>query len=310
LGEYVEGRFYRGILTGFNDAFVIDGPTKDRLIEEHESSRAIIKPFLRGRDIKRWRVEPQDLWLIFVPWHFPQHLDKTISGVSLESEKLFETNFPAIYAHLKSFKKELSSRNQAETGVRYEWYALQRWGSEFWAEFEQSKIIVPAISDRPNAAFDAEGRYINNKATMFIIDNPWIALATLNSPVSMWFAQQNFASKQGGFWDFEPRYSSTFPIPRASETEVIAIGLLAKSVQVKIDPRLEQLLNGFVYELFFKDDLHARTGLNKLAGLEGASLVKAAQEFVDRVFKPSHPLYGMLFDLQALDVVRIIEGKE
>jgi adenine-specific DNA-methyltransferase len=68
------------------------------------------------------------------------------------------------------------------------------------------------------------------------------------------------------------------------------------------------------------DDLHARgltlfdeaerAGLDKLAGLEGAELVKAAQEFTDRVFQPSHPLYGMLFDLQALDVVRIIEGKE
>lgn len=320
LGEYVEGRFYRGILTGFNDAFVIDGPTKDRLIEEHESSREIIKPFLRGRDIKCWQVESQDLWLLFVPWHFPLHLDKSISGVSAEAERLFKVGFPAVYRHLESHKEQLLNRNKAETGIRYEWYALQRWGSDFWREFEQRKILIPAISDKPNAAFDKTGFFPNNKATMFIIDSPSIALATLNSPISAWFARQNFATKQGGFFDFEPRYSSTFIIPNAASNQKLIVDSTVRAIEARADPRLEQLLNGFVYELFFKEDLHARSltlfdeaeraGLGKLAGLEGESLVKAAQEFTDRAFKPSHPLYAMLFDLQALDVVRTIEGKE
>ena len=92
LGEYVEGRFYRGILTGFNDAFVIDGPTKDRLIVEHESSRAIIKPFLRGRDIKRWRVEPEDLWLIF-----------TRRGLEIDQ-------YPAIKKHLSVYRERLEPK--------------------------------------------------------------------------------------------------------------------------------------------------------------------------------------------------------
>jgi adenine-specific DNA-methyltransferase len=89
LGQYVEGRFYRGILTGFNDAFVIDGPTKDYLISEHESSGEIIKPFLRGRDIKRWHVEPQDCWLIF-----------TRRGIEIDA-------YPAIKRYLEKYKKAL-----------------------------------------------------------------------------------------------------------------------------------------------------------------------------------------------------------
>ncbi|MCK7580568.1 MAG: Eco57I restriction-modification methylase domain-containing protein [Chromatiales bacterium] len=76
LGDYVQGRFYYGIKTGFNEAFVIDGATRARLIAEDPKSAEIIKPFLRGRDVKRWRVEPQDLWLMFVPWHFP-HIKTT-----------------------------------------------------------------------------------------------------------------------------------------------------------------------------------------------------------------------------------------
>ena len=108
LGQYVEGRFYRGILTGLNNAFVIPGWKKDELIAEHASSAEIIKPFLRGRDIKRWRVEPQDLWLIFVPWHFPLHLDKSVTGASEKAEELFKAGYPAIYRHLDSYKAQLS----------------------------------------------------------------------------------------------------------------------------------------------------------------------------------------------------------
>ena len=57
LGEYVKGRFYRGIMTGLNEAFVVDRATRDRLIAEHPSSAEVLKPFLRGRDVKRWRVD-------------------------------------------------------------------------------------------------------------------------------------------------------------------------------------------------------------------------------------------------------------
>ncbi|MDQ3257005.1 MAG: Eco57I restriction-modification methylase domain-containing protein, partial [Acidobacteriota bacterium] len=83
LGEYVNGKFYYGIKTGFNEAFVVDRATRDVLIAEHPSSKEILKPFLRGRDVKRWRVQPQDLWLIF-----------TRRGIDIKK-------YPAIEKHLK-----------------------------------------------------------------------------------------------------------------------------------------------------------------------------------------------------------------
>jgi hypothetical protein len=64
-----------------NEAFVVDRDTRDRLIREHKSSTEILKPFLRGRDVKRWRVEPQDLWLIFTRrgiWPAPLKLSQTL----------------------------------------------------------------------------------------------------------------------------------------------------------------------------------------------------------------------------------------
>ena len=86
------------------------------------------------------------------------------------------------------------------------------------------------------------------------------------------------------------------------------------------DPRFEQLLNGLVYELFFPEELRShnihlfdactKAGLEMLAGLEGEALIKVAQAFAGRVFATDHQIYQMLFDLRALDVVRIIEGNE
>ncbi|MBV5310217.1 Eco57I restriction-modification methylase domain-containing protein, partial [Chromatium okenii] len=67
LGQYVHGRFYRGILTGLNEAFVIDGATRARLIAADPNSAEVIKPFLRGRDVKRWQVTFFDQYLIKIP---------------------------------------------------------------------------------------------------------------------------------------------------------------------------------------------------------------------------------------------------
>ena len=57
LGEYVNGGIYYGVKTGLNKAFVVDQVTRDRLISEHPSSAEVLKPFLRGRDVKVWNVD-------------------------------------------------------------------------------------------------------------------------------------------------------------------------------------------------------------------------------------------------------------
>ena len=125
-------RINYGIKTGFNDAFIIDGKKKDELIAEDPKSAEIIRPILRGRDIKKYSYDFADLWIIYVPWHFPLHNDSSIKGASQAAEDEFKKQYSAIYNHLLKFKNELSNRNNAETGVRYEWYALQRWGSNYW----------------------------------------------------------------------------------------------------------------------------------------------------------------------------------
>lgn len=320
LEKFVEGRLHYGIKTGFNEAFVIDGETREALIREDVNSADVIKPLLRGRDIKRWRVEPKDQWLIFVPWHFPLHEMQGITGASAEAEAAFLARYPAIYKHLKKHFERLSMRDRSETGIRYEWYALAR-HREYWREFLKPKIIFPAIEDEANFAADLKGYFGNDKTNIIVSDRWKYVLAVLNSSTLWWLTKQTFPGRQGGYFEFKPAYVGSVPIPQPSDSEeAIISGVVSAIVIAATDARLEQLLNAFVYELFFKDDLQARgltvfteaerAGVSRLSALEGAELVSAAKEFADRISQPSHPLYGMLFDLQALDVVRMIEGRE
>ncbi len=120
-----------GIKTGYNDAFIIDANKRNELLQKCPKADEIIRPILRGRDIQKYTNERANLWLIYVPWHFPLHKKPLIKGASTESEKEFQIQYPAIYNHLLTHKTKLSQRNKSETGIRYEWYALQRFGSNY-----------------------------------------------------------------------------------------------------------------------------------------------------------------------------------
>ncbi|GAB6010178.1 TaqI-like C-terminal specificity domain-containing protein, partial [Dysgonomonas reticulitermitis] len=146
-----------GIKTGFNEAFIIDGKTKDELITKSSKNAEIIRPILRGRDIKRYGYEFADLWLIYIPWHFPLHKDSIISGASEKAEQEFLKEYPDIYNHLLKYKKELSGRNRAETGIRYEWYALQRWGANYMDDFSKQKIVWKRVGSILRFGIDMKG---------------------------------------------------------------------------------------------------------------------------------------------------------
>ncbi len=183
LGEYVKGKLYYGIKTGLNEAFVIDKITRDRLISEHPSSEEVIKPFLRGRDVKRWCVEYKDLWIIF-----------TRRGIDIKK-------YPAIEQYLSQYKQKLTPGIGRKVGS-YKWYEIQD-NIAYWQEFEQPKIIIPAIVNNVEYTLDLCGYYSNDKTSICITDNAYCLLAILNSSIMWWFIQQIASSKQGGFFEFK-----------------------------------------------------------------------------------------------------------
>lgn len=88
----VYGSPYRGVLTGLNAAFVIDQETRNRLVEEDPRSTEILKPFLEGKDLKKWHAEPRDIWLIF-----------TRRGIDIKQ-------YPAVPNYLEQFRERLKPK--------------------------------------------------------------------------------------------------------------------------------------------------------------------------------------------------------
>lgn len=214
LGDYVEGRFYYGIKTGLNEAFVVDRATRDQLIAEHPSSAEILKPFLRGRDVKRWQCQSKDLWLIF-----------TRRGIDIEQ-------YPAIHKHLKPFHKQLvpGGKGGRKPGS-YKWYEIQD-NIAYWKEFEQVKIVIPAIDIKANYTYDNSGYFSNDKTSICLPDNPKFVLALLNSSVLEWLIKQTAASRQGGYYEFKPMYVSQLPIPDATPEQQALIAALVDRILV------------------------------------------------------------------------------
>ncbi|GAA8097579.1 class I SAM-dependent DNA methyltransferase [Helicobacter pylori] len=168
-------QIYRGILTGCNEAFIIPTEKRDAILnacktqEERECTERLIKPILRGKDIKRYSYEWAHLWVIFIPWHFPN----TDNPKNMEeNEQDFSIHYPIIYAHLLSHKDKLLKRNKDETGKRYEWYCLQRWAANYLQDFEKEKIVYGEIVQEPRFYLDngeCELGYFYAEATSFIL---------------------------------------------------------------------------------------------------------------------------------------------
>ena len=165
---------YRGILTGYNEAFIIDSTKRDEIlrncVSENERQRTseLIKPILRGRDIKRYSYEWAGLWIIFISWHFPN----TQNPKSMEeNEADLAEQYPSLYNHLLYHKEKLSKRNKDETGIRYEWYCLQRYGANYYQEFEKEKIVWNPVSGEYFFTHIKETMYFNNSLFMMTIGN-------------------------------------------------------------------------------------------------------------------------------------------
>jgi len=235
LEEYVEGKIYRGITTGFNDAFVIDDDTRKQLIKEDKKYAEVIKPFLRGRDIKRYAIDDPNLWLIYVPWNF-------------DTKK-----YPSIMRHLNSFKKELSVRPEV-IEKRFPWYALSRYASDYWQEFENPKIISARFMIEPLFGYDTGGHYTNDACYIMPTKNVFLA-GFLNSKLGWWALSRLTNQVQQNYSQIHIQYLTKLPIAKGTDKQHSAIEeRVAKILKLKKSGKstseLEKEIDAIVYEMY------------------------------------------------------------
>ncbi len=247
LGTFVKERMYRGIVTGLNKAFVIDEATRVELIRDHVSSKVLIKPWLRGKDVKRWKTIWGMKYVIF-----------TRRGTNLN-------DFPAIKKYLNRFKEptfhpnghlaikgltpadpawDVKKRACYRKPGTYKWFEIQD-DIAYFNEFEEPKVIWPDIAKTMRFAWDESNAFSGN--TTYFSNLPKWGCALLNSELLEFFLCMSTNSIRGGFLRLFSEDTQHLPIIRPEAR-------VAKSLERLVDNCAkggdESDLNALVYDLY------------------------------------------------------------
>ena len=192
-----------GIKTGYNDAFFIDGATKDKLIAEDPKSAELIKPLLRGRDIQAWKAQWDEQFLI-----------GTFPSLQLNIDE-----YPAIKNHLLSFGKERLEQSGAKGSrkkTQNKWFETQD-TIAYYQEFSKPKIMYPNMTSLFPFIYDEEGFFGNDKTFMITAQDDSINLkfitAIFNSKLCKLWIWYNCPELQGGTREIRKVYFENFRIP-------------------------------------------------------------------------------------------------
>ena len=203
---------YRGVLTGFNDAFIITKEKRDELIEADPKSAEIIRPILRGRDIKRYSYSFSNLWVINTHNGIRE---KNISRINIE-------DYPAIKAHLDLFYTQLCDRaDQGDTP-----YNLRI--CDYMDDFSKQKIVWARLSriskgdfdDFPRFALIPEGYCVLDSLCFFVGNDLDYLVQVLNSKYAAYYFFCNVAILDNGGMQMRQQYVENIPIPEKFMGEV------------------------------------------------------------------------------------------
>lgn len=308
-----------GIKTGFNEAFIIDGKKKDELIAADPKSAEIIKPILRGRDIKRYRVDFADLWLI-----------ATFPALNLNID-----DYPAVRDYLKSFGRKLHQtgeiigkdengnviKSRKKTGNK--WFETQD-QIAYYKEFAKEKIVYAEIVFDSAFYHDSSGIY--PEATAFVLtgENTKFLTALLNSEMLTFSFRAFYAGGdlRGDTFRYKKLFLQNLPVIKPKPPASTQIESLVDYVQQGklLEQKLqsayfEQLIEALVYELYFPDEMKAAgkdilRHLGELTPITDAmsdeeKLAVIQREF-DRLYDPRYPVRTIIETLDSVEVVRTI----
>ncbi|KAA6313051.1 hypothetical protein EZS27_036116 [termite gut metagenome] len=233
---------YRGILTGYNEAFIIDGKKKDELIEKDPKSVDIIRPLLRGRDIKRYGYEFADLYLI-----------TTFPSLKIDIEQ-----YPAVKQHLMSFgydRLKQTGEKGARKKTNNQWFETQD-TIGYWEDFYKQKIIWKIIGNQMAFSIDSNKYVVNNACYILTGSCLEYLLSVLNSNIIKWYSYITNMNKTGvGDVQVGGQNVNLFPIPLLSDSEQKPFIELVEKILIKKGKKentaiLETKIDNFIYEMY------------------------------------------------------------
>ena len=311
LSEYIKAKPAFGINTAPTEVFVVNKTTRSELIAAHPSSTDILKPFLHGRDLRRWHVDTPQQWLIF-----------THRGIAID-------DYPAILKYLEKHNESLEKRKGKQ-----KWYELQVSLRDV-ERFAQPKLVCPDTYNHQTFAVDTAGFYYGNTAYVIPTDETWLC-GLLNSRTVEWFYSQ--VSKQLTIDPLRARsgYIQQIPIPDLTSIQKALIAkivdyLIYLQQQPTTDSKnlahardavmlgyFERVIDGLVYESYLPEDLHKgdkhffqpllEEQLPLCEEIQGDKM-PALRDIFEMLYERTHPIRRNLFFLDSVKPVRVIQGK-
>ncbi|MBF8275350.1 MAG: Class SAM-dependent methyltransferase [Candidatus Brocadiaceae bacterium] len=235
----VFGKCYRGIITGINDAFIVE---KDLGNIKH------LKPVFEGKDIKKWLTPAIGKKMIV----FENKSTRTVYNGQNEAKafKAIQVAFPEIMNHLEPFAE--AAKKRYDKGEY--WWELRN--CAYYDLFGRPKIIFPNLQSTNKFAYDTSGTYLNAPAVFLPTDAKWL-LGLLNSKVVWYFLKTICVVRNGGFIEVKPQYFEQISIPSLKDTDKKQLDSLVdqiltakQNVPDANTSALEKQIDQMVYKLY------------------------------------------------------------
>ena len=223
---------YRGVLTGCNEAFVISTEKRDEILanckteEERTRTAELIRPILRGRDIKRYGYDWADSWII-----------NTHNGIKGKLPRVDVNEYPAIKAHLDQYWDKISKR--ADKGDTP--YNLRN--CAYMEDFSKPKIVWGNLNLTASYAMVQDNSFINAPSSMIVPASKFL-LAVLNSKLADYYIRQLGVTRNGGYFEYKPMFVEKLPVPQNADAKIV------DDMESYVDSNNEIAIDKTVYMLY------------------------------------------------------------
>ncbi len=234
-------QIYRGVLTGYNEAFIISTEKREEILancqseQERAKTEELIRPILRGRDIKRYGYEWANLWLIAT---FP-------------SRNYDIDEYPSVRDYLLTFgieKLEQTGRTHIVNGetikarkkTNNKWFETQD-SISYWDDFSKPKIVWGNLNLRASFAMALDDSFVNAPSPMIVPASKYL-LGMLNSKIADYYIRNLGVTRNGGYFEYKPMFIEQLPVPFTSEYS----SLIEELVELKNEKRIDEV----AYEIY------------------------------------------------------------
>ena len=228
-----------GIKTGCNEAFIVSTEKRNEILaycqteDERKRTEELIRPILRGRDIKRYGYNWANLWLI-----------NTHNGIRGKLERIHIENYPAVKEHLDQYWDKISKR--ADKGDTP--YNLRN--CAYLEDFSKPKIIYPNMTKYMPFVYDEKALLTNQKCFIITGENIAYLTAFLNSSLFKFCFRDSFPELLGGTRELSKIFFDKIPVKKVSPEMEVKFNNLVSELQKRFDDQKTKDIDNMIFDIY------------------------------------------------------------